>query len=190
MYIVVIGWSSLVFKITWGIALFTTAVFRFTRSYSIRSSQKCKYTGGVVRRMRRCVVIQSIAAAFEISVNLSVYTQNNTFTVFTYLHVNCKKAAWYLHCHSWQNLPTVKGASWRAFHRFISSGINFGLTGERRPNGNWNVWWLRTWSFLGPRTWTSVLFKTLLGIWMPFWVSILQFGEDCGYEMEVWHDCS
>ena len=61
----------------------------------------------------------------------------------------------------WQNLRTVKGASWRAFHRFISSGINFGLTGEKRPNRNWNVWWLRTWSFLGPRTWTSVLFKTL-----------------------------
>ena len=62
-YIVVIGWSSLLFKFTWGIGLFTTvflAVVLLDHACSTRPSQRSKYTEGVVWRMRRCVVFQRL----------------------------------------------------------------------------------------------------------------------------------
>ena len=69
----------------------------------------------------------------------------------------------------WEKPRKAKGASWQAFLRLVLV-YNFGLTVERRTNGNWNVWWVRTWTL-------DVLFKTLLGMWMLFWVSILPVPE-------------
>jgi len=51
------------FNITWGMGLFRTTVF-LQSFYSIiqhTPSQRSKYTGGVVRRMRRCVVNQRLS---------------------------------------------------------------------------------------------------------------------------------
>ena len=60
-YIVVIGWTSLLFKITWGIAFFTTTAFLSLVCSNIRPSQRSKYAEGVARRMRRCDAIQRLS---------------------------------------------------------------------------------------------------------------------------------
>ena len=62
--IVVIEWISLLLKITWGLALFLTAVFlagRFAQSCSTHPSQRSKYTEGVALRMRICIAVQRLS---------------------------------------------------------------------------------------------------------------------------------
>ena len=94
---------------------------RFTRSYSTRPSQRSKYTGGVVRRMRRCVVIRRLSRkCVQKKKTLAAMPKGLRAWIYAFKKITISGALEFASCPS---IRFLQCAGWKSLYVTLTSQV-------------------------------------------------------------------